>query len=678
MSYNLNAQNSIDSQKKADNLYHASKYQEAIEEYQILFSKIDTTLCEEWWLTSLHNWGMAQLFKGKNTGLKQMEKATSCARELESNELCATLLINQSVFYKLTNDLSAAKDALLKALTLSSLSEQTKGNIYAQLALNTRQLRNDTCSIYANKAIDIGIAIKDTNILIAAYMGISIHEKYNRNFHKALEHSQNSLQFQTGKYEFKRSQTFLNIAGLFLELNDFNFGRIYLDSALHYIDQSIFYAYTGQVNFLEAKIYSHEKKYTKALAKYQESLKRNKSSFLRMQCYINMARIEAEIGNTTKEDEYTNEAFTLCENASHSKFKNYCYLLNSQEAFKKGNYYNSLNISNKLAKQENIDLSPNSIPQISLLQAKNYEKLGEIKKSLNKYKQHFELKDSLESMINTQLIYSLENKFKNAKQDNQLAQLKSKGELQSLKLQQQRWGGLAIAAFLFLFSGSFISLARQNKKINNQNQTISEAVSDKNILLKEIHHRVKNNLQVISSLFKLQSRHVTDEAALIALQEGRNRVNSMAILHQNLYQEDNLKGIEMVSYIDQLCDSILQSNNRQKQDLFFENKIDPMTLDIDTVIPMGLILTEFIARSMSLDFESVLDKSICVNLKEENQILTLEVIDHGRKRKDQNLLNKSFSEKIIASFSKKLKADYQYNYGKQNQAILNISKYKKA
>jgi two-component sensor histidine kinase len=78
--------------------------------------------------------------------------------------------------------------------------------------------------------------------------------------------------------------------------------------------------------------------------------------------------------------------------------------------------------------------------------------------------------------------------------------------------------------------------------MRTQNVIISKALNEKDILLREIHHRVKNNLQFISSLLGLQSEHTSDQVALGALQEGQDRVQSMALIHQNLYPEDNLTG----------------------------------------------------------------------------------------------------------------------------------------
>ncbi|MEI9946644.1 MAG: histidine kinase dimerization/phosphoacceptor domain -containing protein [Chitinophagaceae bacterium] len=102
---------------------------------------------------------------------------------------------------------------------------------------------------------------------------------------------------------------------------------------------------------------------------------------------------------------------------------------------------------------------------------------------------------------------------------------------------------------------NYIILYRQQK---NKNLLIQKQSADMQVLLKEIHHRVKNNLQVISSLLDLQSMTIQDNQASEAVKEGKNRVQSMALIHQNLYSEDNLKGIRAKEYINNLLQSPLR------------------------------------------------------------------------------------------------------------------------
>jgi two-component sensor histidine kinase/ligand-binding sensor domain-containing protein len=124
----------------------------------------------------------------------------------------------------------------------------------------------------------------------------------------------------------------------------------------------------------------------------------------------------------------------------------------------------------------------------------------------------------------------------------------------------------------------------------------AELLSEKDVLMKEIHHRVKNNLQVISGLLELQGKSVENESAKEALREGQNRVRSIALIHQNLYQFENLSGIELKRFITDLCRQVESVYKKQKETVL---NIDvPATyLDIDSAVPLGLIMNELLSNS---------------------------------------------------------------------------------
>ena len=146
---------------------------------------------------------------------------------------------------------------------------------------------------------------------------------------------------------------------------------------------------------------------------------------------------------------------------------------------------------------------------------------------------------------------------------------------------------LAGAIILWLFS-------RQVKK----NRIIRQQAEEMEVLNREIHHRVKNNLQVISSLLDLQSQTLKDEEAAEVIRESRQRVQSMAFIHQNLYQSNTVQEIEINNYINNLAEHLFQSYNIRKDRIRFTTDIDKLNLHTDTVIPLGMILNELISNSL--------------------------------------------------------------------------------
>jgi two-component sensor histidine kinase len=134
-----------------------------------------------------------------------------------------------------------------------------------------------------------------------------------------------------------------------------------------------------------------------------------------------------------------------------------------------------------------------------------------------------------------------------------------------------------------------------------ENSTVS--LKEKEQLLKEVHHRVKNNLQIVSSLLNLQSSNILDEKYLDLITDSRNRINSMAIVHEMLYAAKDLSKIEIGEYIRRLGNSIHQSFSKPGSDVKFNFNIEQnLFFDVDHMIPIGLIINEIVSNSFKYAF----------------------------------------------------------------------------
>jgi PAS domain S-box-containing protein len=137
---------------------------------------------------------------------------------------------------------------------------------------------------------------------------------------------------------------------------------------------------------------------------------------------------------------------------------------------------------------------------------------------------------------------------------------------------------------------------------------VAASLKEKEVLLKEIHHRVKNNLQVISSLLSLQSSSTTDPHAQEQMRESQNRIRSMALVHERLYQSENLARINFEDYVRSLGAFLFRSYN--VQGIRFLYKIDQCTLSVDSAIPCGLIINELVSNSLKYAFKDRTDGEI--------------------------------------------------------------------
>lgn len=245
------------------------------------------------------------------------------------------------------------------------------------------------------------------------------------------------------------------------------------------------------------------------------------------------------------------------------------------------------------------------------------------------------------------------------------------------KERQAKWmlfGG----AVLFLLSGLIIfSLYQKQKK---KNVLIQKQANELEVLMQEIHHRVKNNLQVVSSLLDLQSHSISNVQAHEAVKEGKNRVQSMALIHQNLYSEGNIKSIKLKEYVTNLVQTLSDSYNINSNKVKINLDIADLNLDVDTMIPLGLLLNELISNSFKYAFKQIKNGELSILLLEKTNQLHLKVQDNGHGfPADLNLNSgKSFGMKMIRAFAQKLKAKLEiYN---SNGAVIEmyISKFKTA
>ena len=156
----------------------------------------------------------------------------------------------------------------------------------------------------------------------------------------------------------------------------------------------------------------------------------------------------------------------------------------------------------------------------------------------------------------------------------------------------------------------------QKELVEENNTKLKQLLLDKELLFKEVHHRVKNNLQIISSLLNLQSNTVSDLITLEALKQSQSRINTMAILHNKLYQTEDFTNVSIEEYLKQLVDSISTSFSISNCKVDFEINVNhKIELNIDIAIPFGLILNELITNSFKYAFVNRTEGIIKVLLK---------------------------------------------------------------
>jgi two-component sensor histidine kinase len=280
---------------------------------------------------------------------------------------------------------------------------------------------------------------------------------------------------------------------------------------------------------------------------------------------------------------------------------------------------------------------------VNYLQFKTDSASGNFVSAIRHYQRSVFLKDSLLSGEHLKELNFLKVQFETAQKERNIKVLEKEAQLQRKKLEQsaqlRMWSGAAmllLVAFLAILYNrnrlkqkKNIQLQRQQEVINDKNLSLSQLVQEKEWLLKEVHHRVKNNLQIVTSLLNSQSDMVGEGPVLDALLEGKHRIQAMAMIHQRLYNTDEYDSIPMPSYISELVDYLKESFNPGTR-IIFKLSIDPVALNLSVAIPIALILNEAISNSLKHGFPDGREGTITVELQSvDGQTKLLKIADDG-------------------------------------------------
>jgi two-component sensor histidine kinase len=231
--------------------------------------------------------------------------------------------------------------------------------------------------------------------------------------------------------------------------------------------------------------------------------------------------------------------------------------------------------------------------------------------------------------------------------------------------------GIFIVGVIFsLFFSSYIARLI-SEPIRQYENEIKSSLEEKEVLLKEIHHRVKNNMSIVSAMLQLQDRYSSDSAVKAILEDSQNRINSMAMVHEKLYESENLSSINLQSYVKELAYHLLATCSYEK--ISFKHEIDDIALDIDHVIPMGLLLNELLTNSIKHAFSSVNSPEIGIHLSANEGVANLIYSDNGAGLPEYISLkdSKSLGLKIIYMLSYQLKGTI--NLDETNRAKYTLS-----
>lgn len=266
--------------------------------------------------------------------------------------------------------------------------------------------------------------------------------------------------------------------------------------------------------------------------------------------------------------------------------------------------------------------------------------------------------------------------FESKKEKELLNQAHKKDQqIMSEKLDKYKLTGFLGSVILIIGGIALWQLRKRNNRIASQNKVINKALQEKDILLREIHHRVKNNLQLVSSMLTLQGRSINDEAALNAINEGKSRVRSMAMIHQDLYMKESITGIGVTHYINRLTKELFATHNIYPNQIILDANIQEIDLDIDTLVPLGLIINELLTNCLKYAFPNNRKGKLSITLNEIGERLNLRIKDDGIGFDPNNVRDNSFGTTLISALTDQLEGEMTINTKNGTDVQISFSDY---
>jgi two-component sensor histidine kinase len=486
----------------------------------------------------------------------------------------------------------------LKMLSHTQKSEHKAGEAFALAVIGWQfQLKGDfpKASDYTFKSLRIYEEINDTNGIVKCLGFIGVIYDMQGDHLKAIEYNLKA---------YEMAKDIGDTANMSDQLNN------------------IAIAYAQTHNNEKAEIY-----YLKGIDLNKKT--GNKESLARN--YVNLGSLYENDGGQYKRalNSYS-KAIAICNELNLTTGLAYCNLSIASVYSKMKNHLKQeehLIQAMKASKESNnIDLISSINNNLSQL----YSTIGKYELALNYYQKHISTRDSIYNKENTRKVLESEMEYEYEKQkiiDDKESE-KSLELERAAKDKQELILYLSLIAFLIILAIIIISY----KKINAKNKGLEKSLDKNKTLTKELHHRVKNNLQVISSLLNLQSRNINDPKALAAIREGESRVNSIALMHQKLYQTDTISEVDFKQYTEELIDYLKTINAKPNCSIIIKMMLEDIKLDIDTAVPLGLIINELISNSFKHGFknkqEGIINISITYTNSSQQQICLI-VNDNG-------------------------------------------------
>ena len=275
--------------------------------------------------------------------------------------------------------------------------------------------------------------------------------------------------------------------------------------------------------------------------------------------------------------------------------------------------------------------------------ANSYAGLKKYDKEAEYLRLFIKMDDSIRVMDKSTEMQKMETKYETAKKEDQIKLLSADKALRNSEINRSRTlnyslagGGLLLALLVtaLVFANrqkqkNNLALVGQRNLLQSQKDIIEARDKEKELLLRELNHRVKNNLQIVSSLLSLQSDQILDDKSKEAFKDGQSRVEAMSLIHQRLYLGDKFTKIDIQEYLQNLVKSVSNSYGYNPENFKLDFDVEKMDIDVEIAIPLGLIVNEILSNCFKHAFKSIDQPRLQMALQKTGENIDLRIADNG-------------------------------------------------
>lgn len=611
-------------------------------------------------------------FQDPQQGIKYGEEALALARPLADTARITGTLSRMGACYANLGDINEAEVYWRETLALEIARNDSMGigRQYTNIGTVFDTRGNlDSAIIYHNRALAIFIRKNSDVYQAIVYNNLAIDYEIKADYPQALKlYLEALVKFEKIGHKAGVGAVFSNIGNVYNQLQDY-------DEAIQYINKSQQikreindrYGIALNDNNL-GTLYLRLNELDSALVYNTKSLELRRALGDKEgegQSMLQLGAIQYKLGNYAEAEALGKEAYQVAETLDN-KFEQGKAAVHLGRTFLQDQQFSKAEKYLLIADQLTNDNRERETKLQTYEALYQLYKIRKDKRALSFHEKYAILQDSirndeqLREITRRALQYDFDKEKEILALEREKEEALLKGQLQQQRVQRNSSliglaAGIVIIALLWR---SYQQKQKSNQLLAAQKETIEQTLEERETLLKEIHHRVKNNLQVISSLLSLQSRSIQDPVALGAIEEGRNRVKAMALIHQNLYQDENLVGVHLPDYIQKLTANLINSYRIDQKQIKITQNIAPISLDADTLIPLALILNELISNALKYAFQEQEEGEIDVAINHLADGLKIVVSDNGSGLPPgfRPELSSSLGFKLIRSFVNKMKA----------------------